>query len=249
MKGTLEFLMGSSLLAVSLREAYIFKIIPMLNPDGVINGNHRCSLSGEDLNRQWQNPNPELHPTIYHTKSLLQYLAHIQRAPLTLPKILSQIAPAFSMASCSFVVERSKESTARVVVWREIGVQRSYTMESTLCGCDQGKYKGLQIGTRELEEMGAQFCVSLLRLKRLTGLRNHQHLLDLEGDIIGTHCKVVSTSSTTTYVLEEDEPSFLEAIDYSAESNDEDAEAETEQCIEVLENPDHLSDSETNHRD
>jgi predicted nucleic acid-binding Zn finger protein len=45
------------------------------------------------------------------------------------------------MASCSFVVERSKEATARVVVWREIGVQRSYTMESTLCGCDQGKYK------------------------------------------------------------------------------------------------------------
>jgi len=35
MKGTLEFLMGTSPLAVSLREAYIFKIVPMLNPDGV----------------------------------------------------------------------------------------------------------------------------------------------------------------------------------------------------------------------
>ncbi|XP_040897727.1 cytosolic carboxypeptidase 1 isoform X1 [Toxotes jaculatrix] len=295
MKGTLEFLMGSSPLAASLREAYIFKIVPMLNPDGVVNGNHRCSLSGEDLNRQWQNPNPELHPTIYHTKSLLQYLAHIQRAPLVfcdyhghsrkknvfmygcsvketvwqsnisatssdlqedlgyraLPKILSQIAPAFSMASCSFVVERSKESTARVVVWREIGVQRSYTMESTLCGCDQGKYKGLQIGTRELEEMGAQFCVALLRLKRLTGLRNHQHLLDLESDIIGTQAKVVS-SCPTTYVMEEDEPSFMEAIDYSAESNDEDADPENEHGNEVHKSPDHLeqlSDSETNHRD
>ncbi|XP_040897730.1 cytosolic carboxypeptidase 1 isoform X4 [Toxotes jaculatrix] len=294
MKGTLEFLMGSSPLAASLREAYIFKIVPMLNPDGVVNGNHRCSLSGEDLNRQWQNPNPELHPTIYHTKSLLQYLAHIQRAPLVfcdyhghsrkknvfmygcsvketvwqsnisatssdlqedlgyraLPKILSQIAPAFSMASCSFVVERSKESTARVVVWREIGVQRSYTMESTLCGCDQGKYKGLQIGTRELEEMGAQFCVALLRLKRLTGLRNHQHLLDLESDIIGTQAKVVSCP--TTYVMEEDEPSFMEAIDYSAESNDEDADPENEHGNEVHKSPDHLeqlSDSETNHRD
>ncbi|XP_041855884.1 cytosolic carboxypeptidase 1 isoform X2 [Melanotaenia boesemani] len=290
MKGTLEFLMGTSPLAVSLREAFIFKIVPMLNPDGVVNGNHRCSLSGEDLNRQWQNPNPELHPTIYHTKSLLQYLVHIQKAPLvfcdyhghsrkknvfmygcsvketvwqtditasssdlqedlgyrTLPKILSQIAPAFSMASCSFVVERSKEATARVVVWREIGVQRSYTMESTLCGCDQGKYKGLQIGTRELEEMGAQFCMALLRLKRLTGLRNHQNLLDLESDIIGTHTKAVSCS--TTYVLEEDEPSFLEAIDYSAES-DEDAEAENELAGEVNENQDQLSDSETNHRD
>ncbi|XP_029017014.1 cytosolic carboxypeptidase 1 isoform X2 [Betta splendens] len=291
MKGTLEFLMGTSSLAASLREAYIFKIVPMLNPDGVVNGNHRCSLSGEDLNRQWQNPNPELHPTIYHTKGLLQYLAQSQRAPLVfcdyhghsrkknvfmygcsmketvwqsnisatssdlqedlgyraLPKILSQIAPAFSMASCSFVVERSKESTARVVVWREIGVQRSYTMESTLCGCDQGKYKGLQIGTRELEEMGAQFCVAMLRLKRLTGLRNHQHLLDLESDLIGTQSKVVS-SCTTTYVMEEDEPSFLEAIDYSAESNDDDAEPENEHSSEVHEHLDQLSDSETNHR-
>nr|XP_057928088.1 cytosolic carboxypeptidase 1 isoform X2 [Doryrhamphus excisus] len=270
MKGTLEFLMSASPLAASLREAYIFKIVPMLNPDGVVNGNHRCSLSGEDLNRQWQNPNAELHPTIYHTKSLLQYLAHTQRAPLVfcdyhghsrkknvfmygcslketiwqssisaasselhedlgyraLPKILSQIAPAFSMASCSFVVERSKESTARVVVWREIGVQRSYTMESTVCGCDQGKYKGFQIGTRELEEMGAQFCVALLRLKRMTGLHNHQHLLDLESDLIGTQPKVVSCP--TTYVMDEDEPSFLEAVDYSAESNDEDGEADNE---------------------
>uniref|UniRef100_H3DED1 Cytosolic carboxypeptidase 1 n=1 Tax=Tetraodon nigroviridis TaxID=99883 RepID=H3DED1_TETNG len=290
MKGTLEFLMGTSPLAASLREAYIFKIVPMLNPDGVINGNHRCSLSGEDLNRQWQNPNPELHPTIYHTKSLLQYLAHIQRAPLhrsfcdyhghsrknvfiygcsvketvfqsnisasssdlqedrgyrTLPKILSQIAPAFSMGSCSFVVERSKESTARVV-WREIGVQRSYTMESTLCGCDQGKYKGLHIGTRELEEMGSQFCVALLRLNRLTGLHNHHHMLDFESDIIGTHSKVVS--SPTTYVMEEDEPSFLEPIDYSEDSNEEEAEPEMEASTDGHENPDHhdsLSDPET----
>lgn len=51
--------------------------------------------------------------------------------------------------------------------------------------------QGLQISTRELEEMGAQFCVALLRLKRLTGLHNHQHLLDLEGDIMGTQSKVV----------------------------------------------------------
>lgn len=51
--------------------------------------------------------------------------------------------------------------------------------------------QGLQISTRELEEMGAQFCVALLRLKRLTGLHNHQHLLDLEGDIMGPQSKAV----------------------------------------------------------
>lgn len=40
MKGTLEFLMSCRSEAQSLRESYIFKIIPMLNPDGVINGRY-----------------------------------------------------------------------------------------------------------------------------------------------------------------------------------------------------------------
>lgn len=69
--------------------------------------------------------------SIQFTLSLLQ----------TLPRVLHNIAPAFSLGSCSFIVEQSKESTARVVVWREIGVVRSYTMESTYSGCDQGPYK------------------------------------------------------------------------------------------------------------
>ena len=29
----------------------------MLNPDGVINGNYRCSLLGYDLNRVWDQAN------------------------------------------------------------------------------------------------------------------------------------------------------------------------------------------------
>lgn len=50
----------------------MFKIIPMLNPDGVRYGNYRTSLLGVDLNRRWLNPNKILHPTIYHTKKLIQ---------------------------------------------------------------------------------------------------------------------------------------------------------------------------------
>jgi len=57
-----------------------------------------------------------------------------------LPGFLDSIAPPFSLKSCSFVVEKSKEATARVVVWRQLGVARSYTMESTYCGADQGPY-------------------------------------------------------------------------------------------------------------
>uniref|UniRef100_A0A8C4U595 tubulin-glutamate carboxypeptidase n=1 Tax=Falco tinnunculus TaxID=100819 RepID=A0A8C4U595_FALTI len=240
MKGTLEFLVSSDPIADLLRKCFIFKIVPMLNPDGVINGNHRCSLSGDDLNRQWLTPSSQLHPTIYHAKGLLYYLRSIGRAPLvfcdyhghsqkknvflygcsvketlwqagclvdtavitedvgyrTLPKILDKVAPAFVMNSCSFLVEKSRESTARVVVWKEMGVLRSYTMESTYCGCSHGLYKvsksknpGLQLGTQELEEMGSKFCLGLLILhlkslpcsKKL--MAQAARLLDLEEEI------------------------------------------------------------------
>ncbi|VDN09696.1 unnamed protein product [Dibothriocephalus latus] len=64
-----------------LRRMFIFKIVPLLNPDGVICGNHRCSLAARDLNRQWINPSSTLHPTIYHTKCLINLLAEAGNTP------------------------------------------------------------------------------------------------------------------------------------------------------------------------
>ena len=51
MEGIVEFILGNEKEAKHLRDTYVFKIVPMLNPDGVIVGNYRCSLSGLDLNR------------------------------------------------------------------------------------------------------------------------------------------------------------------------------------------------------
>ena len=70
MKGVVEFLVSSDPLAEALRKLAVFKIIPMLNPDGVIHGNYRCSLMGCDLNRRWKIPDPVLHPTIFHAKQV-----------------------------------------------------------------------------------------------------------------------------------------------------------------------------------
>jgi murein tripeptide amidase MpaA len=53
MKGVIDYLVGPSIGARILRDNFIFKIIPMMNPDGVILGNTRCSLAGLDLNRMW----------------------------------------------------------------------------------------------------------------------------------------------------------------------------------------------------
>ena len=46
MKGIIDFLVSNEPEAIILRDNFVFKIIPMLNPDGVINGNYRCSLVG-----------------------------------------------------------------------------------------------------------------------------------------------------------------------------------------------------------
>ena len=65
MKGLIDFLVSNAPKAKLLREKFVFKIVPMLNPDGVINGNYRCSLSGGDLNRRYKAPSKVLHPVIY----------------------------------------------------------------------------------------------------------------------------------------------------------------------------------------
>ncbi|CAF0721396.1 unnamed protein product [Didymodactylos carnosus] len=72
MKGLLDFLLGNSPDAKILRDNFIFKIIPMLNPDGVIVGNYRCSLSGRDLNRNYKTILKEAYPSIWHTREMIK---------------------------------------------------------------------------------------------------------------------------------------------------------------------------------
>ncbi|GFO29466.1 cytosolic carboxypeptidase 2 [Plakobranchus ocellatus] len=74
MKGFLDFVTGNSPDAKLLRDTFIFKVVPMLNPDGVIVGNYRCSLAGRDLNRNYRTSLKDAYPSVYHTKSLIRKL-------------------------------------------------------------------------------------------------------------------------------------------------------------------------------
>ena len=135
----------------------------MLNPDGVINGNYRCSLAGCDLNRRWKHPSQMLHPTIFHAKKLIKEFArerplalycdlhgHSRRkntfiygnvdpncpeATRIFPYLLSKIASKhFSYDYCRFKVQKSKESASRIALWRDIRIPNIFTMEASFCG-------------------------------------------------------------------------------------------------------------------
>ncbi|KAF5302930.1 hypothetical protein FQA39_LY02110 [Lamprigera yunnana] len=75
MKGILDFLTSNSSTAKKLRENFIFKLVPMLNPDGVVVGNTRLSLTGKDLNRQYKNVVKNQFPSIWYTKLLIERIS------------------------------------------------------------------------------------------------------------------------------------------------------------------------------
>eukprot|EP00747_Dinoflagellata_sp_TGD_P064225 gnl/TRDRNA2_/TRDRNA2_153809_c1_seq1.p1 gnl/TRDRNA2_/TRDRNA2_153809_c1~~gnl/TRDRNA2_/TRDRNA2_153809_c1_seq1.p1 ORF type:complete len:878 (-),score=143.06 gnl/TRDRNA2_/TRDRNA2_153809_c1_seq1:50-2368(-) len=193
MKGMLDYLTGASLDARILRDNFVFKIMPMLNPDGVVVGNYRCSLAGMDLNRQWSDPSRKLHPTIFFCKSMMRHLmddrevilyidihghsrkrnvfmygntmlntANTSLREKVFPRLLSKSSDCFNFNDCCFKVQKGKESTARVVVYREMDVINSFTLEASFCGADFGPLADQHFTRRHFEEMGYMVCDAIL---------------------------------------------------------------------------------------
>lgn len=74
MKGMLDFLLSDHEIAVTLRKRYIFRMLPMMNPDGVRYGNYRCCLFGNDLNRKWKKALDHIHTPISCVKEYIKKL-------------------------------------------------------------------------------------------------------------------------------------------------------------------------------
>ena len=74
MRGVLEALLSEAPRSAELRKEFIFKIVPVLNPDGVVHGMYRCSLLGHDLNRIWADADSAMHPTIYSVQKMVSKL-------------------------------------------------------------------------------------------------------------------------------------------------------------------------------
>ncbi|XP_022106221.1 uncharacterized protein LOC110987635 isoform X9 [Acanthaster planci] len=199
MKGFLDYITGSDPVAKDLRKAFVFKIVPMLNPDGVIVGNYRCSLTGRDLNRNFRHPKKESFPTVWHTKEMLEDFSketevlvycdlhgHSRKHNVFIygcdkngkeidaasflyqrlfPFLMAREAPdKFSFHGCKFHVKRCKEATGRVVMWRELGINNSFTMEATFCGSKDIRREDTprHFNLSDFEDLGRHFCEALM---------------------------------------------------------------------------------------
>ena len=80
MKGAIEFLLRTDdARAWALRELYVFKIIPILNPDGVYRGHYRSDTLGQNLNRCYDAPDAVRQPVIDVCRRLLMHYAQEDR--------------------------------------------------------------------------------------------------------------------------------------------------------------------------
>ncbi|CAE8606636.1 unnamed protein product, partial [Polarella glacialis] len=157
MHGFLEFLLSPAPEACALRDAAKWIVVPMMNPDGVIQGNYRCGLAGLDLNRAFLTPHKKLHPTVWHLKEILQSRGvstfidlhghskkegifwyggkandderngHIQ----LIPRLCSMASDDFKWNRCSFNCTESKLTAARLVGFLQLNITHCYTVEAS----------------------------------------------------------------------------------------------------------------------
>ena len=56
-----------------------------------------------------------------------------------LPDSVASVCPIFNVTDCKFTCEKEKETTARIVLFKELGILNSYTLETTFFGSEYFK--------------------------------------------------------------------------------------------------------------
>jgi hypothetical protein len=163
MEGFIDMVSGPSEEAAFLRDKCIFKIIPMMNPDGVVHGNYRSDLNGHDINRAWKTPNKRIFSTVYYAKQLVRKFRDEREIQLVLdfhshskrlntffygnrdrsykhetkvfPYFASQNTSLVSFADSRFQIDRRHDKTARVALWRLLNFSPNvFTVETSFQG-------------------------------------------------------------------------------------------------------------------
>eukprot|EP00759_Apiculatamorpha_spiralis_P021028 PhF_6_TR26145/c0_g1_i2/m.37037 len=209
LQGVIEGLTETTSLSVYLRERYVFKIIPMLNPDGVIVGNYRNTVTGKDANRTWRAPTETCSPCVLAAKNMITTThqhrgvdlfidfhghnrkpncfvygcpeEHAERTPPNVfPFILSRLCDFFDYRECNFYVPPCKLGTARVVLAKDIGIPLSYTLEASFLGPTIGEFRNTQFTTHHYINLGRMV---LEGIARMTSSQSLERYIGMAGEV------------------------------------------------------------------
>jgi hypothetical protein len=78
-----------------------------------------------------------------------------------LPKLMSEEDEMFRFFSCKFRVQRSKEKTARVVIWRQFNVMNCFTLEASFHGFFNKNRETKDFMTTHFSQVGKMLANSL----------------------------------------------------------------------------------------
>ena len=177
-----------------LLKNFIFKIIPMINVDGVIYGNYRSNLYGKDLNRMWMNPDKDIAMCVMNIKKVIEstistrniffycdFHGHSNKSNFFLygcqkegvkgyegvfMKMLNEYNSYFDIDNCVFKINPNKMRTGRAVVKNEYKVDLSYCLETSMSSICMKEKKGkvVPFTIKEYKKIGWDFCRALWKV-------------------------------------------------------------------------------------
>lgn len=181
-EGFINNLLGRSKEACYLRRHCIIKIIPMVNPDGVVMGNYRTNLSGYDLNRKWDAADKK--STFPEVACIKNYISELNRAKKVkvildlhghskklgsffygnphpqpesvrgFPFLCSKLSDKVCFEDCTFTIDEEKKKAARVFLSLAHQIPYVYTFESSFFGYVKEGCKRIGFTADDFRDLG-----------------------------------------------------------------------------------------------
>lgn len=86
----------------------------------------------------------------------------IQEEVKLFPFIMSKICPDFWYKYSKFKVQRHKQSTARIAMWKNLPTDNVFTLEASFCGPNIGPRKDTHFRIEDYQSIGHKLCQAIL---------------------------------------------------------------------------------------
>lgn len=203
-EGIVNYLLSESPGAIYLLNHFVFKIVPMINIDGVVHGNTRAELIGCDSNRKWTEPHKVYQPIVYTLRKMIEkdsstemvldlhshsrklgtffygnHANHLDNLIKVFPMMVYKNDDRFDFRSNRF--RGGSNETARKVLFDRLNIPLIYTVESSFFGYQkEGDFKITPYQPNDYREMGHSILKTFAEFAKKQSVGQDHRLLICE---------------------------------------------------------------------